>query len=310
MHKNIVVLLLALFLLTMAGLAIWQVRGEAGPAAHTGPDTIGVIEINGVISAESSANLFSSAAASSDDIMNAIKTAREREDIKVLLLRINSPGGTTVASQEIGIELDKLRAAGKKVVVSMGEVCASGGYWIACSSDHIVANGGTLTGSIGVIMELTNLEGLYEKIGLEQEVIKSAPYKDIGSSYRDMTQEEKALLQEIVDDSYAQFLDQVRRGRRGKIEEDKLVQIADGRIFSGRMGLDMGLVDSLGNYYDAIDVARSIAGLDPKSRVEVLNGSLYWDVFFKRLAPAGHLLGSDAVDFGYPGLKYIYPGRV
>lgn len=308
MHKKIVVLLLALFLLTMAGLAIWQVQGEGGSAASTGPDTIGVIEINGVISAESPANLFGSAGASSDDIMNAIKTAGEREDIKVLLLRINSPGGTSVASQEIGIELDKLRAAGKKVVVSMGEVCASGGYWIACSSDHIVANGGTLTGSIGVIMELTNLEGLYEKLGLEQEVIKSAPHKDIGSSYRDMTQEEREILQEIVDDSYEQFLDQVRRGRRGKIEEDKLVQIADGRIFSGRMGLELGLVDSLGNYYDAIDVARSAAGLDSRSRIEVLNGSLYWDVFFKKLAPAGQLLGSDT--FGYPGLKYIYPGRV
>jgi protease-4 len=286
MHKKIVVLLLALFFLAMAGLSIWQVQEKGGPAAAYGPDTVGVIEINGAISAESPTNLFGSAGASSDDIMDAIKTAREREDIKVLLLRINSPGGTAVASQEIGIELDKLRSAGKKVVVSMGEVCASGGYWIACSSDHIVANGGSLTGSIGVIMELTNIEGLYEKLGLQQEVIKSAPHKDIGSSYRDMTPEERKLLQDIVDDSYEQFLDQVRRGRRGKIEEDKLMQIADGRIFSGRMGLEMGLVDSLGNYYDAIDVARSIAGLDSNSRIEVLNGSLYWDQSEKELRQA------------------------
>ena len=310
MHKKIVVLLLAFFLLIMAGLAIWQVQGGGGPAAHTGPDAVGVIEINGVISGESSVGLLGSTLASADDIMNAIKTAREREDIKVLLLRINSPGGTTVASQEIGIELDKLRRTGKKVVVSMGEVCASGGYWIACSSDHIVANGGTLTGSIGVIMELTNLEGLYKKIGLEQEVIKSAPHKDMGSSYRDMTPEERKFLQEIVDDSYEQFLDQVRRGRRGKIEEDKLLQIADGRIFSGGMGLEMGLVDSLGNYYDAIDVARSTAGLDPNSPVEILNGKLYWDQLFKKLAPVGQIFSSDTFDFGYPGLKYIYPGRV
>jgi protease-4 len=149
MHKKIVVLLLALFFLAMAGLSIWQVQEKGGPAAAYGPDTVGVIEINGAISAESPTNLFGSAGASSDDIMDAIKTAREREDIKVLLLRINSPGGTAVASQEIGIELDKLRSAGKKVVVSMGEVCASGGYWIACSSDHIVANGGSLTGIKG-----------------------------------------------------------------------------------------------------------------------------------------------------------------
>jgi protease-4 len=303
MHKKIVVLLLALFFLAMAGLSIWQVQEKGGPAAAYGPDTVGVIEINGAISAESPTNLFGSAGASSDDIMDAIKTAREREDIKVLLLRINSPGGTAVASQEIGIELDKLRSAGKKVVVSMGEVCASGGYWIACSSDHIVANGGSLTGSIGVIMELTNIEGLYEKLGLQQEVIKSAPHKDIGSSYRDMTPEERKLLQDIVDDSYEQFLDQVRRGRRGKIEEDKLMQIADGRIFSGRMGLEMGLVDSLGNYYDAIDVARSIAGLDSNSRIEVLNGSLYWDQFIKRLVPGGQVLNSGRLEITVENLE-------
>ncbi len=309
MHKKIVVLLLAVFLLTMAGLALWQVQ-QGRPAAQMGPDTIGVIEINGVISGESSANLLTSAGNNADDIMAAIKTAREREDIKVLLLRINSPGGTTVASQEIGIELDKLRMAGKKIVVSMGEVCASGGYWIACSSDHIVANGGSLTGSIGVIMELTNMEGLFEKVGLEQEVIKSAPHKDIGSSFRDMTEGEREILQEIVDDSYEQFLDQVRRGRQGKIEEDTLLQIADGRVFSGRMGLEMGLVDSLGNYYDAIEVARSVAGLDLSSRIEPLNGSQYWDRLFKQLVPPGQFFSSGLLDSGFPGLKYIYPGRV
>ncbi len=306
MHKKLVVVLLAIFLVTMAGLSVWQVKQDGVPAAHTGGDTIGVIEINGVIGGESSSGLTTAINADSGDIMEAIRTAGEREDIKVLLLRINSPGGTSVASQEIGIELDKIRADGKKVVVSMGEVCASGGYWIACSSDHIVANGGTLTGSIGVIMELTNLEGLYEKVGLRQEVIKSAEHKDIGSSYRDMTDTERNILQEIVNDSYEQFLDQVRRGRRGKIEEDRLLEIADGRVFSGRMALEMGLVDSLGNYYDAIDMARQTAGLDENSSVEVLNGQGYWDIFFKELSNTSTLFNAGWPNSGYSVLEYIY----
>ncbi len=305
MYKKLVVVLLAIFLVSMAGLALWQVKQEGTRSARMSGDTIGVIEVNGVISGQASSDLIMSVNADSGDIMEAIRTAGEREDIKVLLLRINSPGGTSVASQEIGLELDKIRAAGKKVVVSMGEVCASGGYWIACSSDYIIANGGTLTGSIGVIMELTNLEGLYEKVGLRQEVIKSAEHKDIGSSYRDMTDTEREILQEIVDDSYQQFLDQVRRGRRGKIEEDRLLEIADGRVFSGRMALEMGLVDSLGNYYDAIDMARQTTGLDENSRVEVLNGQGYWDLFFKKLG-ATSLFHASWPDSGYSALQYIY----
>jgi protease-4 len=310
MHKKVVVILLAVFLVTMAGLSLWQV-GQGGTKVAAGSyETIGVIEINGIITGESSSDIFSTASADARDIMEAIRNAADREDIKVLLLRINSPGGTSVASQEIGIELDKFRARGKKVVVSMGEICASGGYWIACSSDHIVANGGTLTGSIGVIMELTNLEGLYEKIGLQQEVIKSAQHKDIGSSYRDMTETEREILQEIVDDSYEQFLDQVRRGRRGKIEEASLPDIADGRVFSGRTALEMGLVDSLGNYYDAVDTARSVAGLPDNSSIEVLTGAGYWDIFFKKLNSVGQLFSTGAYEAGYSPLKFIYQGRV
>ncbi|KUG03401.1 signal peptide peptidase sppa, 36k type [hydrocarbon metagenome] len=306
MHKKLVVVLLAIFLVTMAGLSVWQVKQGSIPTARTGSDTIGVIEINGVISEDSSSGLITAGNADSGDIMEAIRKAGEREDIKVLLLRINSPGGTSVASQEIGIELDKIRADGKKVVISMGEVCASGGYWIACSSDHIVANGGTLTGSIGVIMELTNLEGLYEKVGLRQEVIKSSEHKDIGSSYRDMTDTEREILQEIVNDSYVQFLDQVRRGRGGKIEEDRLLEIADGRVFSGRMALEMGLVDSLGNYYDAMDIARHTAGLSDDSRIEVLNGQGYWDIFFNKLNTTSLLFNGGWPDSRYSVLEYIY----
>jgi len=306
MHKKIVIVLLAVFLVIMAGLSVRQVAAGSYSTPGIIGDTIGVIEINGFIGGETTSNLMTGDGTNSRDIMDAIRIADEREDIKAVLLRINSPGGTAVASQEIAIELDKLRADGKKVIVSMGDVCASGGYWIACSSDYIVANGGTLTGSIGVIMELINMEGLYDKIGLRQDVIKSGEHKDIGSSFREMTEEERTMLQEIVDDSYEQFLDQVRRGRKGKIEEERLLQIADGRIITGRKALELGLIDSLGNYYDAVDMTIQIAGLNQDSSIEVLNDRGYWDLLFNNLGAAGILRNTGLAELRYPVLEYLY----
>ncbi|NLP24623.1 MAG: signal peptide peptidase SppA, partial [Syntrophomonadaceae bacterium] len=236
----------------------------------------GVIEINGTISGETSGGLMGGYTANSMELMNSIRRAGERDDIKVVVLRIDSPGGSAVASQEIALELDRLREKGKKVITSMGDTCASGGYWIACSSDYIMANGATLTGSIGVIMQLSNLEGLYEKLGIRDEVIKSGKHKDMGSATRDMTTEERQLLEDIVGDSYDQFLDQVLRGRQGKITQEDLLAIADGRVISGRQAVELGLVDGIGNYYDALDVAREMAGLSEDSPVELLNETNIW----------------------------------
>ena len=210
------------------------------------------------------------------------------------VVRINSPGGTAVAAQEIGIELDKLRKTGKPVVTSMGDVCASGGYWIACSSDYIVANGTTLTGSIGAIMETTNLEGLYDKLGIRQEVFKSGEHKDIGSSAREITPQEREILQSIVSDSYTQFLNQVKQGRKGKIDLLELENIADGRVFTGETALQLGLVDSVGNYYDAVKQAEDMAGITEASRIEVLNSEKLWDSFLlgtraSKLLPAQNM---------------------
>lgn len=279
MRKKIVVGGIVVFVLIIAFLATTTTNVNPNKLASSGAPKIGVIEVNGTIVGDTSISFINSETASANQIMAAIRKASERQDIKAVVLRINSPGGTSGASQEIGIELDRLRETGKPVITSMGDVCASGGYWIACSSDHIVANGSTLTGSIGVIMELTNLEGLYEKIGITSRVIKSGEFKDIGSSSRELTPEEQELLQAIIDDSYEQFLDQVRKGRQDKIDGEELKNIADGRIFSGRQALELGLVDSIGNYYDAISKAEEMAGVSAGAEVEKLTGSSFWDAF-------------------------------
>ncbi len=296
MKKKLVVGGLAFFLIIVGYLAVTSANGPQDRLA-SGTPKIGVIEVNGTIAGNTSVNLVNSEVASANQIMAAIRKARERKDIKAVVLRINSPGGTSGASQEIGIELDRLRESGKPIVTSMGDICASGGYWIACSTDHIVANGATLTGSIGVIMELTNLQGLYEKIGVSPQVIKSGEFKDIGSPSRELTEEEHQLLQAIIDDSYEQFLDQVRQGRQGRINDEELVNIADGRIFSGRQALELGLVDSIGNYYDAIDKAARMAGIPAGAEVEKLNANNFWDTFSLNMSAKDLLLSN------YPQIK-------
>ncbi|MGI5911327.1 MAG: signal peptide peptidase SppA [Syntrophomonadaceae bacterium] len=276
MRKGLVVGILLLFVLVMAGLSLMVVQDSSNSTVLKGTPVIGVIEINGVIGG-GLPSFFGGNTADSGTIMKAIRTAARRPDIKAVVIRINSPGGTSVAAQEIGIELDKLRQTGKPVVTSMGDVCASGGYWIACSSNYIVANASSLTGSIGAIMEVTNLQGLYEKLGISQETIKSGEHKDIGSANREINPLEKEILEGIVTDSYSQFLTQVRKGREGKIQENELSLIADGRIFTGEKALELGLVDSLGNYYDAIKQAEKMAGLKQDSRIEELNKENFWN---------------------------------
>ncbi|HWP98384.1 MAG TPA: signal peptide peptidase SppA [Syntrophomonadaceae bacterium] len=281
MGKKVVIAALVLFLLLMGILSLRTVLNPSKQAnAQDGAGSVGIIRVEGTITGTASGG-WSGLSSDADEIMAAIREAARRQDIKAVVLRVNSPGGSSVASQEIGIELDKLRKTGKPVVTSMGDACASGGYWIACSTDHIVANSTTLTGSIGVIMELSNLEGLYGKLGIRQEAIKSGQHKDMGSSARELSDEERQLLQDMVNDSYQQFLDQVLAGRKGKIDKAKLLSIADGRVLTGKQALDYGLVDSLGNYYDAVKKAQEMAGLNQDSQVQELNNTNFWDELIK-----------------------------
>jgi len=181
--------------------------------------------------------------------------------IKAIIVRIDSPGGGVAASQEIyeAILAAKIK---KKVVASLGSVAASGGYYVACGADKIVANPGTLTGSIGVIMHFTNVQDTMKKLGLRAASIKSGKYKDIGSPFREMTSDEESLIKNVIDDIYDQFVETVSVNR--KISKDKLKDYTDGRIFTGRQALRMGLVDSLGDMDSAAKVAAKLSGIEGK----------------------------------------------
>ena len=186
-------------------------------------------------------------------------------------LRVNSPGGSAAATQEAAAELQKLKDSGKPVVVSMGDTAASGAYWLAAYGDKIYANPSTITGSIGVYMSYYDVQGLSEKLGVREEKIKSGPHKDIFSPFRPMTEEERRLTQNMVDDMYEQFVAVVAEQRH--MDGEKVRSLADGRVFTGVQAKEAGLVDELGNYYDALGYAGSGQGGDGDVRRRLLLGS-------------------------------------
>lgn len=211
-------------------------------------DKVGVVKIQGAI-------------IDAENTVDQLKTFRENPSIKAIVVRINSPGGGVGPSQEIYREIQKASKK-KKVVASMGTLAASGGYYVAAAADSIMANPGTITGSIGVIMSYNNFEELFGKIGLSPVVIKSGQYKDIASPVRQMTDEEEALLKAFAEDLHHQFIDDVAKGRDMAVEDVR--EFADGRIFSGKTAQEIGLVDQLGNLEDAIDLAGRLAGIEGK----------------------------------------------
>jgi protease-4 len=240
-----VTLVLTAFLVLLATLS----RMDEG-ALQRG-DKVAVLPITGLI-------------ADSEAVIEQLKKYAKDDGIKAIVLRINSPGGGVGPSQEIYEEVRKLR--GKKVVVtSMGALAASGGYYIACASQKIYANPGTITGSIGVIMPFVNLEDLAKKIGVRGMEIKSGKFKDTGSSLRQMTAEERTLLQGVVDNTHRQFVEAVAEGRN--LPRARILQIADGRIFSGQQAKALGLVDAMGNLEDAVADAGRLAKIKGEPRV-------------------------------------------
>lgn len=194
----------------------------------------------------------------SKDVVEELRGYLKDSSIKALVVRVDSPGGGVVPSQEIYAEMKKA-AAKKKVVVSMGSVAASGGYYISAPATKIVANPGTLTGSIGVIMELPNLKGLMEKMGVKTEVVKSGRHKDIASVFRGIGPEERQILQGVMDDVHDQFISAVAESRNMSVEQAR--RLADGRVFTGRQAKRLKLVDELGDLQDAIRLAGALAGI-------------------------------------------------
>ena len=223
-----------------------MVAWMGGGAGDFDGEAVGVVEIEGAI-------------ADARDTIEHIRRFREDEDIKAIVIRIDSPGGAVGPSQEIYREIRKTVET-KKVVASMGAVAASGGYYVACATDGIVANPGTITGSIGVIMGYTNFRQLLDKIGMVPVVIKSGPYKDTGSPTREMRDDEREILQSITGNIHEQFVTAIAEGR--KMDRAQVEQASDGRIFTGEDAKARGLVDRLGNFEDALEWAGKLGGID------------------------------------------------
>ena len=248
-------------------------------------EKVGIIRVEGVI-------------LDSRNVIDELKTYAKDSSIKAVVIRIDSPGGAVAPAQEIYKEIVKLKKE-KKVVASMGSVAASGGYYIACPADKIVANPGTLTGSIGVIMEIPNIEGLMKKIGVETKVIKSGKHKDIASMFKSMSEEERKILQSVLDDVHDQFIRAVSEGRDMKYENIK--ELADGRIFTGKKAKELGLVDTLGNLDDAVNLAGKLSGIKGEPSVVSKKEKLsIWNLISGNLP-------SELIKKGVPtiGLKYM-----
>jgi len=236
-------------------------------------DKIAIVEVKGVIT-------------QSSGVIEDLQQYLADDGVKAIVLRVDSPGGGVGPAQEIYREIMRIRSTSKKkVVTSMGSVAASGGYYIACASDRIVANPGTITGSIGVIMQFSNLEELLKKIGVKGVVLKSGEHKDIGSPFREMTPEEKGIMQEVLDNVHQQFIQAVADGR--KLERSKVAQIADGRILTGEQAKNLGLVDQLGNLQDTIDVTAKMVGIEGKPNVLYPKRKIsIWDLLMRDMASA------------------------
>jgi protease-4 len=245
-----IVALLVIFLVTV--IAIEALLGETISFPAYGA-RVALVRVQGVL-------------AGGRLVLDELDTMSSTPGIRALVLRVDSPGGGASASQEIYEKVVEIRDTGLPVIVSMGSVAASGGYYVACPADSILANPASITGSIGVRMSFTNLEELFAKIGVDFETVKSGEFKDTGAWDRPLTPEERELLQGTVDDIHNQFVETIALERDMPIDEVRA--IADGRIFSGRQALDAGLIDALGTLDDAIRVAGRMGGIEGEPRVQ------------------------------------------
>jgi len=218
----------------------------------TGGAKVGVVEIEGIIVDGTAA-------------VRELREHAENPSIKAVVLRVNSPGGVVAPTQEIFAAIQRARKAGKPVVATLGAVAASGGYYVAAAADRIYANPGTLTGSIGVVMQMANIEGLLKKVGVEYVVVKAGSYKDVGNFARTMSPEERKMLQALLDDVYSQFVGAVAEGRG--LERSEVLAFAEGRIYSGQQALALKMVDEMGGFEDAVEAAGKLANISGRPKL-------------------------------------------
>jgi protease IV len=284
-------------------LAYSVVRGES-PRIASGP-RIGIVEVKGAIGVDGGG-------ADAEEILKQLRRFRDDGGMKAIVVRIDSPGGSVGPSQEIYDEVKKL-AADRVVICSMGSVAASGGFYVAMGCDKIVAEPGTITGSIGVISQFANVSGLAERFDVKMETIKSGKLKDAGNPFRDMTPEDREYWQGLIDRVYAQFLRAVVQAR--KLPEEKVRKVADGRVITGEEAKEVGLIDQLGNFYDAVELAKNDAGLSgdphlvypPDDRARFLEGIMGSIVGATADAVRAELRRDVARSGGGPGVYYLAP---
>lgn len=257
-------LVVIVFIAASIGISLmWEKDGEtfswSDLLEHS--NRIGVINLEGTIT-------------SADDLLKELRKFQRRSSVKAIVIRINSPGGSVAPAQEIYREISKIKKK-KPVVASMETVGTSAAYYIASNTDRIVCSAGTITGSIGVIMMLPDLQKVIDKVGVNIKVIKAGKYKDIGSVVRPLTEEEQTILETFAAEIHEQFIMDVAKARKGKIDEEKLRAIADGRFFTGEKAKEMGLVDTIGNFYDAVKIASELGGI--KVEPELVYPKKRWD---------------------------------
>ena len=271
--------------------SVWLLMAMMDEGGLPGGARVAIVEVDGII------GVGMDRGADADAIVRTLGEHRDNPAVAAVVLRINSPGGVVGPTQEIFSAVERVRAVGKPVVASLGGVAASGGYYVAIAATRIFASPGTLTGSIGVIMQLANVEGLLKKVGMEYVVIKAGSYKDIGSFARAMKPEERQVLQALLDDVYGQFVSAVAE-RRG-LSRSTVLGFADGRIYSGQQARALKMVDDLGGLEEAIEAAGKLAGISGKPRI------VYPRRRFSLRGLLGSRLGLDAATTLLPALPSL-----
>ena len=243
---------LAALLLVVFVVTVWLLMAVLEDGALPGGPRVAVVEIEGII-------------LDGDQVVRELRDHAENPAVKAVVVRVNSPGGVVAPTQEIYNAIQRVRKGGKPVVASFGAVAASGGYYVGAATNRIFANPGTLTGSIGVVMQMANVEGLLKKVGVEYVVVKAGAYKDVGNFARTMTAEERRILQALLDDVHGQFITAVAQGRG--LDESAVRAVADGRIYSGAQAKTLKLVDELGGFEEAVEAAGKLGGVPGKPKL-------------------------------------------
>ena len=278
---------LAIVLILASGIA----NGPTAPVlydeeyvAGDGPDKIAVVPVEGTIASANDSLGGIQPTVSPEGLADALRQAGQDPGVVAVVLEVNSPGGGVTASDEMHQSiLDFRENTGKPVVISMGDVAASGGYYISTAADRIFANETTLTGSLGVIFQFNNFAEAAKKYGIKQVVIKSGKYKDLGNAFREVRPEEREIFQSLVDESYSEFVDVISEGR--DIPEDRVREIADGRVYSGVQAKELGLVDSFGGLDEASAAAGRLAESNDTTVVRYIQEPTLTDTLLARLAP-------------------------